>query len=93
LGSVFLLSRRYALAESRSCAQLSGAVQLPYTAGPPLWDVIYDVSDLIAIRAAALRKHASQVKGNLSLCMIVVYKVYYRRWMEKTNEAFWKEDF
>jgi hypothetical protein len=51
------------------------------------------VSDLIAIRAAALRKHVSQVKGNLSLCMIVVYKVYYRRWMEKTNEAFWKEDF
>jgi len=60
---------------------------------PPLWDVIYDVSDLIAIRTAALRKHASQVKGNPSLCMIVIYKVYYRRWMEKTNEAFWKEDF
>jgi LmbE family N-acetylglucosaminyl deacetylase len=60
---------------------------------PPKWDVIMDVSDLTSIRTDALNAHVSQVSGYPKLCMVLVYKEYFRRWMEKTQEVFYKEDF
>jgi LmbE family N-acetylglucosaminyl deacetylase len=60
---------------------------------PPKWDLTYDISDLGSIKSEALSAHVSQIKGYPELCMIVLDKEYYRRWMEKKEEVFYKEDF
>jgi len=60
---------------------------------PPLWDVLYNVADLASVRRDSLGAHASQVAGNAELCMVLVWKAYYERWMEKVEEAFYEECF
>jgi LmbE family N-acetylglucosaminyl deacetylase len=69
---------------------LANSIQRPR---PPKWDLTYDISDLSDIKSEALNAHVSQVKGNDQLCMVVILKEYYRRWMEKKEEVFYKEDF
>lgn len=60
---------------------------------PPLWDVLFNVADLGSVRRDSLKAHASQVDGNAELCMVLVWKAYYERWMEKVEEAFYEERF
>ncbi len=71
------------------CA-LANSIQRPR---PPKWDLTFDISDLGDIKSQALNAHVSQVKGYPPLCMTVLDKEYYRRWMEKKEEVFYKEDF
>jgi LmbE family N-acetylglucosaminyl deacetylase len=60
---------------------------------PPRWDLNFDISDLGSIKSDAINAHVSQVTGYPPLCMTVLDKEYYRRWMEKKEEVFYKEDF
>jgi LmbE family N-acetylglucosaminyl deacetylase len=69
---------------------LANSIQRPR---PPKWDLTYDISDLGSIKSDAINAHVSQVKGYAPLCMTVLDKEYYRRWMEKKEEVFYKEDF
>jgi LmbE family N-acetylglucosaminyl deacetylase len=69
---------------------LANSIQRPR---PPKWDLTYDISDLGSIKSDAINAHVSQVKGYPPLCMTVLDKEYYRRWMEKKEEVFYKEEF
>jgi LmbE family N-acetylglucosaminyl deacetylase len=69
---------------------LANSIQRPR---PPKWDVTYDISDLGTVKSDAIGEHVSQVMGYPELCMTVMLKEYYRRWMEKKEEVFYKEDF
>jgi LmbE family N-acetylglucosaminyl deacetylase len=60
---------------------------------PPQWDLTYDISDLGSIKSDTIKAHVSQVTGYPPLCMAVLDKEYYRRWMEKKEEIFYKEEF
>ncbi|HEY9159814.1 MAG TPA: PIG-L family deacetylase [Desulfomonilia bacterium] len=60
---------------------------------PPMWDLAFDISDLGSIKSDAIKAHVSQVTGYPPLCMTVLDKEYYRRWMEKKEEVFYKEEF
>ncbi len=66
---------------------------IPERPRPPIWDVLFNVGDLRTIRSASLSAHTSQVEGNAELCMILLWKPYYQRWMEKIEEAFYEEYF
>lgn len=58
---------------------------------PPFWDVVSDVSDLVSIRAQALREHDSQVYGRPDLCIIFPMKRFMENWMGKAQEVFYQE--
>ena len=69
----------------------SALADFPERPRPPIWDLVQDVTDLVSVRTEALNQHESQVNGWPELCMVVFLKRYYLYWMEKTEEAFFRE--
>lgn len=63
----------------------------PGRSRPPHWNRVEDVSDLTAVRRAALNRHVSQVVGYPPLCMPVYIPTFYTRWTEKVEEPFYEE--